>query len=147
MAALLLFYYLKRGRNTENNLTPTAKQAIQAEIKSPDLWPYVFAQWQFESANFKSDLVRRASNASGMRIASRRPQVRDGESNNYAVYKDLKQCAEDLQLWLTYTKFPNSVSGVSEYCAEMKRRGYFTADLNTYTKGVAYYYERNKRPI
>jgi len=149
---ILLFYFLKKKNNTTSNTAtrPTLNELEEilktASPKNKDYSPlakYVFAQWQFESANFSSDLYKRAANASGMRVASQRKQAKIGESNKYAVYKDWQQCAEDLVLWFDARNFPTMLSSLDNYVMDCKKRGYFTANEASYLAGVKRYYNEN----
>lgn len=56
---------------------------------------FVLCQAALETGNFTSDLLLRANNAFGMRIANQRPQPRIGESNGYAVYDTLCESVAD----------------------------------------------------
>lgn len=150
---ILLFYFLKKKNNTTANTVrpkPTS-QALQTILQKASpigndysaLTNFVFAQWQFESANFTSDLYKRAANASGMRIATQRKQERIGESNKYAVYENWQQCARDLVLWFDARQFPVQIGSLQNYVIECKKRGYFTANETKYYQGVLRYYNEN----
>jgi len=56
---------------------------------------FALSQAAHETGLFTSDLLLRANNAFGMRIAHQRPQPRIGESNGYAVYDDLRDSIAD----------------------------------------------------
>jgi hypothetical protein len=145
LAVLLLYYWLKRGTNTTRNFEPeTTPQKAVTKANRPELNDFILAQWKFETGNYKSSLFNRANNATGMRIASKRKQVRTGETNGYAVYKDLHQCAEDLGLWFDYVNFPQAKS-LREYVEALKQKGYFTAPLEKYYNGVKYYYDASNK--
>jgi len=151
--AMLLFYFLKKKSNT--NAANTASKPTFRELQnilataSPKnndystLAPYVFAQWQFETANFTSSLFDRANNASGMRIAAQREQKRTGETNGYAEYANWQQCAEDLVLWFDARRFPQNCDSLKSYVAECKQRSYFTADESKYYNGCLRYFNEN----
>jgi len=142
---VLLYSFLRRGMSTTTSLSkrPQSPKDLIPHLKEfKELAPFVFSQWQFESGNFNSSLYQRAANGSGMRIAQKREQVRTGESNGYAVYKDWQQCAEDLVLYFRYVRFPQTIESVSQYAFELKKRSYFGAELGQYTKGVQFYFNK-----
>lgn len=143
--ASLLYLVLRKGSNSAASLSkrPTNPNQLTRGLNEySELAPFIFAQWQFESANFNSSLYQRAANASGMRIAYKRQQVKEGESNGYAVYKDWQQCLEDLYLYLKYVNFPKKVDSVSQFTFELKKRSYFSASLDQYQKGVQFYFNQ-----
>lgn len=147
---ILLFYFLRK-KNSTNSSTATKPDLWELRkilaSSSPkgknyaDLTNFVFAQWQFESANFTSSLYIRANNASGMRIANQRKQKRTGETNGYAEYKDWQQCAEDLVLWFDARRMPTMFGSLQNYVSACKQRSYFEADENKYYLGVKRYYD------
>lgn len=112
--------------------------------------PYQFfvAQAAFESANFQSDLAKRANNFIGMRVAKVRPRAQAGETtNDYARYLSGWQCAKDLFLWCDYNgvwdKMNNSWS-LDDYCLVLQSCGYYEASYADYFEGVDYWFTREE---
>lgn len=103
------------------------------------LRPFILAQKDFESNAGQSSLSRRAFNYFGMRVPSKRFSWRTGETNNYSKYLFPVFSLIDLFTYFNYVDFPTDISNVNEYAYELKRRGYFTANLWTYQQGLQQY--------
>jgi len=103
------------------------------------LRPFILAQKDFESDSGNSSLAKRAYNYFGMRVPSKRFSWRIGETNNYSKYSTPIFSLLDLFTYLNYVNFPTDISNVNEYAYELKRRGYFTANLWTYQQGLQQY--------
>jgi hypothetical protein len=104
------------------------------------LYPYVIAQAKFETANFTSDLFKRANNAFGMRIPFVRNSKNVGSDNGYSVYNSQGQCLSDFFLYLDAVNIndfkPSTIEG---YTFFLKEKGYFDASLAGYTNGLKSY--------
>jgi hypothetical protein len=99
---------------------------------------------QFECANFTSALWKSSNNATSMRFPTVRPSDNIGKSLNgqYSRYKDLEQCTKDLVLYFRYFNYPYQVQTLRQFVEFMKSKGYFTADLENYYRGVKTYYTK-----
>jgi len=87
---------------------------------------FAICQAAHETGNFTSDLLLRADNAFGMRIANVRPQPRIGESNGYAVYATLKDSVRDYFARQRAFNIPNT-NNAAEYIAATVASGYAEA--------------------
>jgi len=103
------------------------------------LRPFILAQKDFESDSGNSSLAKRAYNYFGMRVPGKRFSWRIGETNNYSKYLAPVFSLIDLFTYFNYVNFPTDITNVNEYAYELKRRGYFTANLWTYQQGLQQY--------
>jgi len=87
---------------------------------------FVICQAALETGNFRSNLLLRADNAFGMRIAHVRPQPRIGESNGYAVYATLRDSVADYFDRQRAFGIPNT-DNADEYIAATVATGYAEA--------------------
>jgi len=88
---------------------------------------FAICQAAHETGLFTSDLLLRADNAFGMRIANVRPQPWViGESNSYAVYDTLKGSVHDYFDRQRAFNIPNT-DNFDEYAAATQASGYATA--------------------
>ena len=103
------------------------------------LRPFILAQKDFESDSGNSSLAKRAYNYFGMRVPGKRFSWRIGETNNCSKYLAPVFSLIDLFTYFNYVNFPTDITNVNEYAYELKRRGYFTANLWTYQQGLQQY--------
>ena len=72
----------------------------------------------------------------------RQPKVRNtvslGEKHGYASYRNYMDSVVDLLLWFQSHSL-NVPDNVTNYVREIKVRGYFEADFDTYLNGVKHY--------
>jgi flagellum-specific peptidoglycan hydrolase FlgJ len=98
---------------------------------------YIIAQSKHETANFTSDVFKRANNAFGMK----NPHIRNSvgfvvEGDSYRHYSSFAESVKDLLLWMEFTNFPQRVDGVFDYVSALNQRGYFEDSLENYLEGV-----------
>ncbi len=108
----------------------------------------VYAQQQFETSDFSSNVYRKARNTCGMRVATKRKQMgRIGEYNGYAKFILPFFSTLDLFRWLSINGITNCDNPLV-YAAILKQRGYYEAKLETYATGVTAWADRfNFRPL
>lgn len=98
-----------------------------------------------ESNYFTSALFKRANNAVGMTVATKRPHTHqlkpdrkqpDGNSR-YAAYASLQDCIKDLCDYLKYNRFDeNKITTPAQYATWLKSKGYYGAPFNEYYIGL-----------
>lgn len=122
-----------------SGIPPKLYEACQIEfIRSPYLRG-TMQNWlaisKMETAGWTSGLFRNGNNPWGMGYALIRPKDQDGiimagkndgsQSFNGAKYKDFRQAAHDIILWMDYNKFPKEVLTLAEHVHVMDEHGYF----------------------
>lgn len=112
--------------------------------KYRSLEKYIIAQARFETADFTSKVYNTDYNMFGMKGATKRKQLGEpglvaSDGGRYQHYKNDTQSLRDLFLYFDYVKFPITVGGTEQYSSELKTRGYYTADQQTYTNGLNQY--------
>ena len=104
--------------------------------KFSSLKPFVIAQSKVESANYTSDLFKRANNAFGMKNANFRSQLgKSVPGTDYRYYNSLEDSIKDFVLYLDYVNFP-IVSDVNSYVRNLKERNYFESDQTDYINAL-----------
>lgn len=103
------------------------------------LRPFILAQKDFESDSGQSSLARRAFNYFGMRVPEKRFSWRIGQTNNYSRYLFPVFSLIDLFTYFNYVNFPTEIENINGYAYQLKRRGYFTANLWKYQQGLQQY--------
>lgn len=105
----------------------------------------IYAQMQYETANFTSNIYLKAHNVCGMGVATSRVQNKTGTITGdggrvMATFANVWRGVEDLYVWLALNMPVKSVADTTAtYAAYLKGRNFFTADLKTYAEGLEYY--------
>jgi len=107
------------------------------------LWPYMKAQAKLETNNFTSNAYLNEHNMFGMGNAEKRSnqpgksstQRYDGGRLIRSYFWDVGS-VKDLLNYFEYVNFPTSVTGTSQYAAELKKRAYFQSDELAYKNGL-----------
>ena len=116
------------------------KNSIRLKLSEyRNLIPYLEAQARHESANYNSDLVKRANNLFGMKIAYQRKFSRSGTTGEYSKYKNYDQSIEDQILWLSAKSFPRAVNGSEQFVRQLKIRNYFGAPESEYLAAINFF--------
>jgi hypothetical protein len=97
---------------------------------------YIAAQTMHETGGYTSRLALEQKNITGMNVPSQRNFVGYKDSGRYMRYDSFFQSIQDLLLWMSYTKFPQSVPNSKVYVQELKKRGYFGDSEANYLRGV-----------
>jgi hypothetical protein len=113
-------------------------------------WIQVYAVALHETGNLDSSLYKRANNAFGMRVPSRRKWFGNGEDNNYSTYSSVWMSVRDYFEWLDYNKFSQwfNVDFIGAYVplvVFMKENRYFEASLDGYNEGVEYFMGKSEK--
>jgi hypothetical protein len=102
---------------------------------------YIAAQTIHETSTitggaYSSRLAVEQKNITGMNVPNQRNFVGYKDSGRYMRYDSFFQSIQDLLLWMSYTKFPQSVPNSKAYVQELKKRGYFGDSEANYLRGV-----------
>jgi len=145
--ALLGLFLFGRKKEPKNQSFPAGvkKQILPSQLPinqfhaSPywaNLRHYISAQTIHETGGYTSRLALEQNNLTGMNVPNVRPFVGFKDSGRYMRYSSFNQSIQDLLLWMQYTKFPLSVANSRQYVQELKKRGYFSDNEQTYLNGV-----------
>jgi hypothetical protein len=124
------------------------QQKIPSWIKRPlslskykALTPYVYAQVMLETGGLTSKIYEKANNAIGFKTyggaKSNYPSERDG--GYYAEFASPEESIYHLIVWFDRKQFPRSVKSAREYAEELKKRGYYQASVDVYTRNLEFW--------
>ncbi len=123
-----------------NKITPLGFRYLLDEYSG--IYKYVYAQAQFESANFTSNVFKQAANPFGMRVPSLRQSTRCGVYNGYSKYPSTEVAVEDFVLYLRYFNYPYQFATLREYVQFLKSKNYFSGNVDGYFNGVNTYFQK-----
>lgn len=103
---------------------------------------YAVAVSAFETGGYTSSLFKRANNAFGMRIPTKRKSLRTGEDNNYSVYRSVGDSFEDFFIYLDALGYNTDYPTLFSFVSAMKAKRYFEADLQAYYRGCSVYFDK-----
>lgn len=148
LIGLLILWTAFRYRNKNNPIAVIKTILPEAGLDSRNVrfWIAVSAhETAYDNSYqtpFTSPVFKENNNLFGMRLASGNTTA-IGSNLGHAVYSSLSDSAKDLVLYFERLKWTTrNFDSIESLCAEMKRKGYFTADLNEYTTGVNYWYKK-----
>lgn len=110
-----------------------------------NLWPYIVAQAKLETNNFTSNAYLNEHNMFGMGNATKRDQRGKSSTQTYDGGRLIRSYVwdigslKDLLDYFEAVNFPTTVTGTTQYAAELKKRNYFTSDELAYKKGLDQY--------
>lgn len=138
---LIALLALIRARRARNHKDGRVNRQVIRNSKYKALEPYIIAQSKHESDSYTSEVYKRNNNPFGFKVASKRDQVgkvgtRSPEGNNYWKFPNDTEAFKDLLKYFDQVSFPTSVSSVTHYATELKKRGYFTDTLSNYVNGM-----------
>ena len=103
--------------------------------------PWIVAQSQHETADWKSSLFNKHKNLFGMKMSEQvewkgyeGPPAPDG--GNYAGYYEWSDSVNHLLNWLRYNNVPPGLNSVDEYVKAIRMAGYYTDSYINYLNGV-----------
>lgn len=96
----------------------------------------VVAQSRLESANYGSDLAKRANNIFGMRPAKHRERHYQFVTNNYAGYSSVYNSVTDYFALANKNGMPKNFDNIQEFAEYLKSTGYYTTSEATYLQAL-----------
>jgi flagellum-specific peptidoglycan hydrolase FlgJ len=143
---IALGIFLKLGK--KSNIRPEKNPALLlSEYRG--LRSYIGAMAAHESGNYTNKLSREYNNIFSMTTPSKRPQISigntgvtgeiDNQVNRWQIYDSYSMAIQDLILWLRYNNFPVKVDGPFHFAMLLRSKGYYTASVESYTKGISKY--------
>ncbi len=99
---------------------------------------YLVAVSAFETGNWKSEVYKRNHNLFGMRMPEirRTTAIGDVDQDGYANYASNADSAKDMVFYLRWFDYKYFYVDLYDFVRDMKVKGYFEADFNTYYLGV-----------
>jgi hypothetical protein len=148
-ASVIAYSLRKLFQSTEKRIYNQAIiEANQYGFNDPDNFAkYVVAMSKLESGNYTNTLSK-YDNYFSMREVKERDTVRSGtvllvgvDGGNYIwqKYSSPEQAVKDLFLWFKAKRFDKYIYSSTGFVQELRNKGYFTANINTYINGVNSY--------
>lgn len=136
---LVLLFVLSLGLLSQAKAKPKANVSLLLS-KYGKYADWIQAQAKHETANFTSDVVKRANNLFGMKNASEGRKFsqlgKAVEGDPYRHYSNYNESIKDLIQWFEFTNFPTNIGTIDSYVAALKDRKYFGAPEEEYLNGL-----------
>lgn len=140
LLSIALLIVFQRKTNPLTAILQESKRQSIDRIKAG----WIYAQAQFESADFTSSLYKRCKNCFGIKKHSLRSVSFDVD-NGYCCYSYVDECVRDFFEIPYIIKCLKTSKSLYEYIQKIKSYGYFTAPLLQYYNGVLHYLNKNGR--
>lgn len=113
-----------------------------SKSKYKALLPYVVAQVMHETGGLKSNLFLKYNNPLGFKTYGNNKGVPARDGGYYNVFSTPEEGIYHLVVWFERKNFPVSVRDARRYAEELRVRGYYTAPVDEYVKGLEFWLSR-----